>query len=568
MEFNTILYLLPLVFSCIISLSISFYLYTRKKLRIVKIFTILMFCIFLWSFSAILELTSNTIVASLFWTKIMYIGIVFIPVLLVFTVIEYIGKYELINKWSIFLLSLIPVICLLSLWTNSYHNLFYESNILENIGDTFLTTLSTGRGVFFWVFTYYSYFLIIMACCILINKLFESEKIYLKQVLLLLISILIPFLGNTLFIFSGIFPSRYDITPSLLSITGIILAWNIFHFKFLNIIPAAKDFILERTNDYFFIIDNDYRIVFHNNRARELFDKKDVIGKDAEKVFSKISEKIKKNLRKEKSINKEIKIGDEYFLIRIETISKNSRILGKLLQLVNITERKELEKNKEINKIRNDFMMRISHELKRPLVPILGYSSDMLSEVSSKTHKKELKKIVSNAKLLKNLIEKILTFTSLKKEEFDLEETNIKELINKVLNEYKEKIKSKDLELIKKFESSPKLMIDDKKIKKAFNNIIENSVKNTEKGFIKIILKEDEDNAIIIVEDTGKGISEEVLQKIRKGSYIARLEPEKIHTGIGVGLVIVKNIVEAHNGEFNLKSERGKGTRVCLYLPK
>jgi len=254
------------------------------------------------------------------------------------------------------------------------------------------------------------------------------------------------------------------------------------------------------------------------------------------------------------------------------------KIVGDLMIISNVTEQRRTEElklkheqEKEIGKLRNQFLMRVSHELRHPIVPLIGYASVMLEENPSEIQKNYLEKILNNANRLKNLVNRVLNVTTLEmgKASLELREFNTKLLINDILSDFETRIELKGLKLIKKFEASPEITADRVRIKNVIENLIENSVKFTEKGSIKVTLDEDSENAIIIVEDTGKGMNKDELDRISRSAYDLNVDSyEEMYQGLKLGLILVNLVVKAHKGELIIKSKKDKGTKITILLPK
>jgi signal transduction histidine kinase len=101
--------------------------------------------------------------------------------------------------------------------------------------------------------------------------------------------------------------------------------------------------------------------------------------------------------------------------------------------------------------------------------------------------------------------------------------------------------------------------------------LLSNAIKFTEKGKITVRVKKEKNKGVVSVKDTGRGISKEDLPKIFDRFFRGERSRSKIHTnekgGLGVGLTIVKELVEAMNGDISVKSEEGKGTEFTVYFP-
>lgn len=253
-------------------------------------------------------------------------------------------------------------------------------------------------------------------------------------------------------------------------------------------------------------------------------------------------------------------------------VKKEGEITGTWGQFRDVTKERLLERQRQekaITKLKDHFIMRVSHELRHPLMPITGFAKELLEQELSRPEQEEyLKKIINNAEQLEEQVNKILSITSLRagRELLSFEKISIKKVINSVLKDYADKIKAKGLKLKKDFKASPRIKADPEKLKDLLDNLLDNAVKYTDSGSIKVSLGKSDDYAIISVKDSGSGIPDEQLKsldvhKFSKESY------EELYEGVGLGLIISKLIAEAHKGSLEIKSKEGRGTTVIVKLP-
>ncbi len=230
--------------------------------------------------------------------------------------------------------------------------------------------------------------------------------------------------------------------------------------------------------------------------------------------------------------------------------------------------RAEHDKAVAVNNLKNQFFMRVSHELRHPLVPIVGYSSVMLDENPSDIQRKYLEKILQNANQLKDLINNIIDVSTLETGEarLNLRLINLKKLVNKVLDDFKTSVMLKNLKLIKHFKGNPVLLIDEKRFIKALSAVLDNAVKFTNKGKIIVSLIADKSLVKLIIEDSGVGLSKEELLNLKNNLLSNDLKTKK-YTNLKLGLLSATLIVKAHDGNLLIDSVKGKGTKVTILLP-
>ncbi len=157
-----------------------------------------------------------------------------------------------------------------------------------------------------------------------------------------------------------------------------------------------------------------------------------------------------------------------------------------------------------------------------------------------------------------------------KKEKINFEKINIIELIEKIFMIFEKRIKEKKLDLNLKINNKIKYLKGDSyKLEQMFINLIDNAVKYTEKGEIKVILSELNNEKIKIeIIDTGIGIPEKDINRLFERFYVVDKSRSRLKGGTGLGLSIVKHIIVLHQGEIKISSQLEKGTAVTITLPK
>ena len=223
------------------------------------------------------------------------------------------------------------------------------------------------------------------------------------------------------------------------------------------------------------------------------------------------------------------------------------------------------------NAIKDNFISNVSHELKTPLSSILGFHQ-LIEEMEDLTEEgKEFLTIIGkNARLMQSLVQDLITSVELRRKQFILhkEEKSLKEILKStyqimvpILKEYP------DIDyLFEPCEEDAMLFIDESRFKKCVISLINNSIKFTDQGFIKINSELFNGEAVITVSDSGIGIEKDKLEYIFE--HFNRIENEHHEKpGLGLGLNITKEIIMAHDGRVTVESEIGKGSDFKIILP-
>jgi len=233
-----------------------------------------------------------------------------------------------------------------------------------------------------------------------------------------------------------------------------------------------------------------------------------------------------------------------------------------------------VKREKELNRLKDHFVSVVSHELKTPITP-LKIQTELLLEGKlgglNEKQKKSLEMIVRNMDRLNELIDDILELSRIQSGRLKLEpkETDLKGLFKDVFEIMKPYADKKKINLKMNIEEGlPKTRIDRQKIREVVINLMHNAVKFTDpKGIIEVNAKKHDDKIMLSVKDNGIGIKPNDQKKIFEPFFQTETSLERTTTGTGVGLSIVKGIVEAHQGKIWLRSALGKGTTFYVSLP-
>ncbi len=245
-----------------------------------------------------------------------------------------------------------------------------------------------------------------------------------------------------------------------------------------------------------------------------------------------------------------------------------------LIYLLNKNVAESLDQNQDIDKAKNDFVSLASHQLCTPLSAISWYSEMLLSGDGgelSKEQRKYVQTIYHSTKRMILLVNALLNVSRIDLGTFAIEPelTDIRSIAEKVISELPPIIKDKKINISKKYaENLPKIMADPSLVKLIFQNVLSNAIKYTpEDGNVDFSITKKEGNILIKIKDSGCGIPEEqksrVFTKLFRADNVRRLETD----GTGLGLYIVKSILDYSGGKIWFESQENKGTTFYITLP-
>jgi two-component system, sensor histidine kinase LadS len=234
-----------------------------------------------------------------------------------------------------------------------------------------------------------------------------------------------------------------------------------------------------------------------------------------------------------------------------------------------------LQRSEESNEIKSFFLSNVSHELRTPLNAILGLSQSIMKEIQDDKIKENLEVIKYSSVSLLSSIDDILDYSKIEKGELNLEQKPFD--FQKVLSEIKVLAhqQSRDKGLKFSFEERvqlpKKLVGDSARLRQILMNVINNSIKFTPQGEVKLTIADlqeigDQVKLTFEITDTGVGIKKEKLDRIFESFIQEQIDDKRKFGGFGLGLCIVKALTQLYNGSVSVQSELGKGTSVNIVL--
>lgn len=234
----------------------------------------------------------------------------------------------------------------------------------------------------------------------------------------------------------------------------------------------------------------------------------------------------------------------------------------------------EAERLKQLDLVKSDFFSNVTHEFRTPLTLILGHLEQVIPTLTDEQAKKELIVVKRNARLLEKLINQLLDIAKIEadKMDLDLRRGNIVPFVNEVQKSFVSLSLRKGVGLnFKASTDTINMDFDPDKIELILFNLLSNSFKFTDKGEVSLHVSQTTKDAVdyckLVVQDTGIGIVDEQIPKVFDRFYQSENSRWRKNKGTGIGLALVKDLVNLHEGEIDLKSISGVGTEITILLP-
>ena len=550
---------------------------------------ILMLFVAEWLIAYYLELSSLNLNTSITMAKFQYIGIVSCPTLLFIFALTYYNKRFLFSRKHLLLLGIVPAITLILVFTNEAHNLIWTQYTTTRQGS--ITLSYPAYGGWFWFYVIYSYALLLIASYCLLKRAISAVNRNRWQSVALLLAILAPWVSNMingLDVISGLDP-----TPISFAFSGLMLWVGIFRFHLLNILPAARTMIIDNMKDGILVLDNDNRIIDSNLAATQILDLgtqtllegrlEDIIeGRPGlrEALFNPSTADSRIDVTKN---------GKNYHYDVVSSPIRNSvgGETGRVLLLHDMSEKiemlndlhdsweQELESKHALEQeiaARSLFVNVLAHELKTPLTPQIA-AIQLLRDTYEKDEKSNefrmINLVANGATALNDTLADLLdlaAFTSgtmkLKKKQISISDTitQVSDQFTVIANQENQSI------VLDISQNLPMVKADANRIKQVLVNLISNAIKFNATGAevlirAKVLGKE----LVVEVEDHGEGISSEQQDRIFKPYHRTEQDRQLFH-GLGLGLAIAKQIIEAHSGSIWVTSEPQKGSTFGFSL--
>jgi diguanylate cyclase (GGDEF)-like protein/PAS domain S-box-containing protein len=344
---------LLLLMTALISAAMAVYAWHRRAIPGGIAFFVLMAAVAEWSFGYTMELGSASMAAKFAWVRMQYFGIVTIPAAWLVFSLQYTGLRKLPNRRTSILLCIMPILTLLLVWTNPSHDLIWNSIELDSSG--IVPVLRLQYGPAFWIHTVYSYLLVSAGMLGLFIFLLRAQRLFRRQVRLVILAFLIAWIVNIAYIFKLTPIPNLDLTPIAFTVTIVLAALGFLRTQFLDLVPLARGAILESMRDAVIVLDAWNRIADYNPVAEAITQRKlsPWIGHPARQVFWDFPEWVN---RFEETINtQEMVIGGEaedprFFQLQISLLyDRLGRFTGRLVILQDITlqeqAKRELQKS-------------------------------------------------------------------------------------------------------------------------------------------------------------------------------------------------------------------------------
>lgn len=583
LDFN--LYALSLIISGIITLLLSGYILSNEK-GTVRWVGYLMLSNSIWSLAYGFELSSRTLEHMKMLINVEYVGIVAVPFYWFLFCLDLAGKEKWLKKTgNQLLITAVPVLYLLLVWTNDLHHLHYKKVSVDYSGS--FPMLKIVSGIAYYFFVCYFYALLIVGNYFLIKKFRRSDRVYKKQNRVILTAAMLPWIANFCYLINLRPIPNLDITPFAFQVSTFLIFVAIYRFKLLNVLPVAREKVLELMGDGFMVLDHRNRVIDYNSAFKKyisVYHTDKIIGKDVNELLQ-YQPELLDLLNQQESGKVELLVHTANGVFDLEAdvcflnenkLNRNATII-KLQDLTNarqeaLKSQRQAEELQKLNQLKDRIFSIMAHDLRGPLLnlaEVLKMTSD--DTISAEEFKELSPTLTKDISYTTDLLENILHWSrsqlkgyGINKELFDL-----KNLINSEVSYHLKAASVKKIEIILQLADDLVAYADLLMMQIVIRNLIINAIKFCHENCqINIVASYINTEYIELqIQDNGVGIALENIQKIFNGENFSSRGTQN-EKGTGIGLMVCWDFMERNEGSIAIESELGAGTLFKLQIPR
>ncbi len=544
-------------------------------------FLLLISAMALWAIAYGLQIAGATEETKLFWANVNHIAVAVVPIAWIGFALQFTGRKHLLTRRTVGMLSVTPTLYLGLVWTNPRHEFVRQSFGVQSVNDGTLLLIDQTFGWAFWFHAVYGYGLMSAGALLFAQLLFWAPKVYRRQIGLLLLGAIIPMAANLAFHLDLYSPSGFDFTPFSFVATGVLFFVAIYHYQFLDLVPIARESVVDTLAEGIIVVDKDDHIVDINSAATTILRlEQSVIGFGVHRVlpetvadadFSENRSSVRSEVTCEIG-GKERKLA----VTKTPLFDVTDNPIGRTITLRDVTERRALEAEVSdqlaevlaVNRELETFTTAISHDLRQPARTTERYIDRVRRlEPDLSTEREEILAVAqTNAERMQAMLSDLLQYSRIERNDDQFEPVSVATVVDRAMTSLRFSVEETDTTIA--VGELPTVSGVEHQLVRLFQNLLSNAIRYSGPAPPRIEINgtTTETGHVITVTDSGVGIDPDELEYVFE--LFTRGQHTKSTPGTGAGLAMCKKIVEQHGGTIAIESTPGEGTEVLVRLPR
>jgi PAS domain S-box-containing protein len=592
----------------------AFYAWRRRRASAGASLAVVLAAAGWWGLAYALELASTQLPAKLLWGDAKWLGICLLPPAWFAFVMRYTGRDRWVNRPTMVALAVPPAAVIVLLATPATHDLvrYYPPSAAADPADAIAQV-----GPLFWPFLVYADLVVWGCTALFVWTLTRLSRRYWRQSLLLIVTVLLPFLANILHNLNvGPF-GRVELTPFLFVLTGAVLVWGIFRFRLLDLAPVARGRIFQLMQDAVLVMDPYGRVVDANLAAEQILGQPvgHAVGQPLAQLVPEWATAISRRRGASTASDNpgdEAIIADRPYELTVATLpDRQGQPTGSLLIARDVSARRQAERDlrdslareqaaterlsvalqreqaaserlsvalqreeaatehlRALDEMKTTFLQAVSHDLRTPLTTVLGIALTLerrAAGLPAEDIADLLQRLSGNARKLDGLLADLLDLDRLARGTLSPRRqlVDLGELTRSVVDD----VGVEGEHAVVVAVPAVRIAVDAPKVERIVENLVVNAARHTPAGTtIWVRVEPRRDGVLLLVEDEGPGVPaelrEQVFQPFRKGRNVADHAP-----GSGIGLALVARFAGLHGGRAWVQDRPGGGASFRVFLP-
>jgi signal transduction histidine kinase len=561
-----------LILPVLVALYLVVYVWQRRQMTGATSFIGMMIAIAGWSITAALVVLTQDSMLAQWWLNCVLAFSPFLPAFTFVTIAEITEQPWIKNRRWLFLI--LPSITAILSLTSPFQFVYTLNLELVRSGNNYIGWISD-FGIWWIVNVGYSYTMLLFSGIMMVRHILNlKSRLFQLRVLLLLFGVALPFLAN---IYSTLLSEvHYFTTPIMFNFSIPAVFWAIFRYRLFELVPIAREQVVNSLSDAFITLDQQQRVVDVNPSAAALSPNpmKSIIGQPITEAFPAFATTFQQALSGSNP-HTAIQVEDAHYDLRLTEVLRDHNRVGQTMVLRDITAQRRAEaqaRQTEIEQERlktlNTFVTAASHEFRTPLT-IIKTSAYLVGRANDAEKRAEKVSVIEEqVSRLNRIIEDMLMLAQINSPaQVVFEPLLLNTAIEDAVEQITAQLQAAGLHITTELAADLATIHGHQQyVHEALLALLHNALRYTPSGGTITVRTAQQDSQVVVsVQDTGIGIHPEHMPHIFDPFY--RVDQARSTAGMGTGLSVVRQVMHLHGGEITVESVPQQGTTFQMRFP-